>query len=76
MSRDDDFSQIELIDVLSTMVSMYGFLLVSLTGTRWTLFFSVFPLTQQGVGIILFLFGWGVLVLRYCFSDRKMRRKA
>lgn len=74
MPRDDDLSQIDFIDILSTAVSMYGFLLVSLAGTRWTLLFSVPPLTQLGVGIILFLFGWGVLVIRYCFSDRKIRR--
>ncbi len=75
MSRDDDFSQIDLVDILSTVVSMYGFLQVSLTDTRWSLFFSVPPITQIGVGIVLFLFGWGVLVIRHCFSDRKIRRK-
>ena len=74
MYREND-SQIEFIDILSTMVSMYGFLMISLTGTRWVLFFNVPPITQLGIGVIFFLFGWFVLVKRYCFSDRKIRRK-
>ena len=76
MPNEENIDQIEFIDVLSTAISGYGFLLITLKGTSWNLYFPFTPSTQIASGFLLFLLGCCVIFSRSGVSrNRRKRRK-
>ena len=73
MLIEDNLDQFKIIDVISTAISMYGFLLTTLGSTR-NLYYPLPPDTKIGVGFILFFVGWSVLFIRYGFEKKGNRK--
>ena len=77
MTKEEKIDEIELADIVSIAVSGYGFLLISLKGPSWDLYFPFASSTQIACGFILFLLGCSMVFIRSGASrnSRKRRRR-
>jgi hypothetical protein len=72
MSRDD-IDEFSAIDILSVVVSMYGFLLITV-GSYRNLCYPFPTDTKILVGYALSFLGLGVLFFRFGFEKKKKRK--